>query len=227
MNEAIIQVDGVARGNPGPAAIAAIIKDNNRNIIVTTSKRIGISTNNEAEYKAVILGLEKAISLSVGLIEIHSDSEVVVRQISGKYCINEPNLKLLHQRVKHLEPYFDVLVIKYIPRKQNNEADQLAKKTLNLVRHIDYAQVCQLVLVIKQSKKEADDISRLHKLTDILKFFPGLDSVTLRCKANDKEFILNLPSVHVHYCYELREELKKILGKREIIVKPLREETQL
>ncbi len=100
MNELIIYVDGAARGNPGPAAIAAVIKGKQGETITTVSKRIGTSTNNQAEYRAIILGLEKAITLDAKLVEVRSDSELIVRQILGIYQVNKPTLLPLYQRVK-------------------------------------------------------------------------------------------------------------------------------
>lgn len=221
MNEAIIQVDGAARGNPGPAATAAIIKDKHGKTITTISRRIGTSTNNQAEYRAIILGLEEAIALGTKSVEVRSDSELVVRQICNRYRVRSLTLLPLYQQVKQLESSLVGFAINHIPREQNNEANSLANKTLDLVKHIGYAQACQLILKIRQSDKENNDIHFLHRLISILNNFPGLDLVKFSISAKDRSITLKLSNMRVNYCYELREELKHMLGKKGIIIKQL------
>jgi len=221
MNEAIIQVDGAARGNPGPAAIAAIIKDKRGKTITTISRRIGISTNNQAEYRAVILGLEKAITLGTKSVEVQSDSELVVRQICNRYRVRTPALLSLYQQVKQIQYSLVGFAINHIPREQNHEANDLANKTLDLVKHISYAQICQLIIKIKQSDDENENDIFLHRLISVLNNFPGSDLVKLSISAKDKSINLKLANLRVNYCCELREQLKHMLGKRGIIVKQL------
>jgi len=126
MNEVLIHVDGATRRNPGPAAIAAILKDKQGKTITTVSKRIGISTNNSAEYRAVVLGLRKAITLGAKFVEVLSDSELVVNQIHGKYHVRTMSLIPLYQQVKQLEHSLDGFTINHIPRQYNNKAHDLA-----------------------------------------------------------------------------------------------------
>ena len=83
----VIFTDGASRGNPGPAAIGAIIKDEQGRLITSISQAIGRTTNNQAEYRAVIAALEQAIRLGADQVELHSDSEWLVRQINGRYRV--------------------------------------------------------------------------------------------------------------------------------------------
>lgn len=221
MNEVVIRVDGAARGNPGPAAIAAIMQNKWGETLTTISRRIGISTNNQAEYRAIILGLQEAIAMGTRVVEVKSDSELVVRQICSRYRVSSPDLLPLYQQVKQLENSLVGFSINHIPREENSEANDLVNRTLNLVRHIGYAQVCQLIIRLRQSDNENSDIHFLHRLIDILKSFPGLDPVELSISSRDKHINLKLSNMRVHYCYELREQLKCIVGKRGIIVKQL------
>ena len=129
--KAIIYVDGAARGNPGPAAIGAIIKDERGKPHAHISQRIGTTTNNQAEYRAVIAALEKAIGLGARHVEVRSDSELVVRQITGKYRVKKATLKPLFQQVKQLQNSLEGFTITHIPREQNTEADNLANRALD------------------------------------------------------------------------------------------------
>ncbi len=129
----IIWVDGASRGNPGPAAIGAIMKDERGRIIARISQRIGTTTNNQAEYRAIIAALEQAIRLGAKRVEVNSDSELAVKQISGKYRVKKAALKPLHQKVKQLQSLLEDFTITHIPREQNAEADTLANIALKSV----------------------------------------------------------------------------------------------
>lgn len=122
----LIHADGASLGNPGPAAIGATIKDEQGRLITTISQRIGRTTNNQAEYRAVIAALEKAIELGAKQVDIKLDSQLVVRQISGRYRVKNAALKPLYQQVKHLQSLLEGFAITHIPRQQNREADSLA-----------------------------------------------------------------------------------------------------
>ncbi len=131
IEKAIIYTDGASRGNPGPAAIGAVIKDGQGRVLGKISRRIGITTNNQAEYQAVIAALEEAIRLGVAGVVIKSDSELVVKQINGRYRVKNPALKPLHQRVRELQSLFQSFAIASIPRRQNTEADRLSNVALD------------------------------------------------------------------------------------------------
>ncbi len=126
----IIHADGASRGNPGPAAIGATIKDEQGKLIACISQGIGRTTNNQAEYRAVIAALEKAIRLGAEEVDINLDSQLVVKQISGEYRVKKPALKPLYQQVKQRQSLLKGFSIAYIPRRQNTEADRLASRAL-------------------------------------------------------------------------------------------------
>jgi ribonuclease HI len=131
VRKVIINVDGAARGNPGPAAIGAILKDEDGNTLGRISRPIGVTTNNQAEYQAVIVALEKAISSGATQVVLKSDSELVVNQINGQYKIKNTALRPLYQKVVQLIGSLESFSITYIPREQNTGADALANKALD------------------------------------------------------------------------------------------------
>lgn len=126
----IIATDGASRGNPGPAAIGATIKDGQGKLIARISRHIGTATNNQAEYQAVIVALNEALRLGARKVDISMDSELVVRQLSGRYRVKNAVLKALYQEVKQLQGRLEALTVTHIPRSQNREADQLANMAL-------------------------------------------------------------------------------------------------
>jgi ribonuclease HI len=125
-----IYADGASQGNPGPAAIGGTIKDDKGRTLASISQGIGRATNNQAEYRALIAALEKAISLGVSETDVYSDSELIVRQINGNYRVKNALLKPLYQRVKQLQSQLDRFTITHIPRWLNTEADSLANAAL-------------------------------------------------------------------------------------------------
>jgi ribonuclease HI len=131
IKKVIINADGAARGNPGPAAIGAILKDETGNVVAHLSRRLGVTTNNQAEYQAIIIALEKSISLGVKQVIVKSDSELVVKQINGQYKIKNTALRPLYVKVVALIGKLESFSITCIPREQNAEADALANKALN------------------------------------------------------------------------------------------------
>ena len=130
VKKVIIHADGASRGNPGPAAIGATIKDEAGQLLAAISQRIGRATNNQAEYRALIAALEKAIKLGANEASIYLDSELIVKQITGKYRVRNAALKPLYDQVKSLQDQLRGSVITHIPRQQNTEADNLANAAL-------------------------------------------------------------------------------------------------
>lgn len=126
----VINADGASRGNPGPAAIGATIKDENGRLLASVSQRIGRTTNNQAEYRALIAALEKAISLEARRVDIRLDSELVVRQVEGRYKVKKATLRPLYLRVGELLGRLEGFTLTHIPREQNAEADRLANAAL-------------------------------------------------------------------------------------------------
>ena len=132
MKKAVIFADGASRGNPGPAAIGATIKNRRGKLIASISQRIGRATNNQAEYRAIITALEEAIRLGAKQVNINSDSELIVKQINGEYRVKKATLKPLYQQVKQLQSQLKGFTITHILRWQNTEADKLANKALDM-----------------------------------------------------------------------------------------------
>ncbi len=131
ISRVIICTDGAARGNPGPAAIGATLKDEQGTLVATISRRIGTTTNNQAEYRAVITALEKAVKLGIKDVELRADSELVIKQINGRYKVKNTALRPLYQEVVKLIGSLDSFKASYIPRERNAEADALANKALD------------------------------------------------------------------------------------------------
>jgi ribonuclease HI len=126
----VIYTDGASLGNPGLAAIGAVMKDEQGRLIARISQPIGRATNNQAEYRAIIAALEKAVSLGAEEVILNSDSELVVKQLNGSYRVKKPSLKPLYQKVKQLQSQLQGFSITHIPRQQNREADRLANRAL-------------------------------------------------------------------------------------------------
>ncbi len=122
----IINTDGLSKGNPGTAAIGATIKDERGKTLAAISKRIGITTNNVAEYKALIAALQQAKKMGGTQLEIRADSELMIRQLNGRYKIKSAGLKPLYIEVTQLLTQFETVSLKHIPRELNAEADRLA-----------------------------------------------------------------------------------------------------
>ena len=120
-----VYTDGACRGNPGPMAIGASIQDDTGKELATVSNLIGDGTNNIAEYRAVIAGLEKAKSLGAREIELRIDSKLVVEQLNGRYKVKNERLKLLHAQALELLSQFKFTVV-HVPREENQRADELA-----------------------------------------------------------------------------------------------------
>jgi ribonuclease HI len=126
MKKAIIYTDGGANPNPGPASIGVVIKDENMRTVGMVSRSIGKATNNEAEYRAVIAGLEMANKLGVRAAEIRSDSELLVRQVNGKYRVRAAGIRPFYIKVKQMQEQFEDCLFVYIPRELN-EAHHLTE----------------------------------------------------------------------------------------------------
>ena len=128
-----IFIDGACRGNPGPAGIGIVFFDGKKNL-KEISKAIGEATNNIAEYSALIFSLIEALALKAERIQICSDSELVCRQLGGKYKIKNPKLKFLYDEALTLFKCFKSVEIKHIPREENKQADRLATGSLKNIK---------------------------------------------------------------------------------------------
>ena len=127
----IINTDGGARGNPGPAGIGVVIADETGKIISLHNSYIGEATNNVAEYKALILALEKALILEAEELLINMDSELIVRQMQGRYKIKEPGLQILAREAFILIKKFKNVAFRHIFREKNKEADKLVNSAID------------------------------------------------------------------------------------------------
>jgi ribonuclease HI len=123
--------DGAARGNPGPAAIGVVLKDEAGVTAATISRTLGEATNNQAEYTAVIAGLEKAISLGAKQVTLKSDSELVVKQLLGLYKVKNADLREMYQRVIALTGKLEKFTALNIRREMNKQADALCNQALD------------------------------------------------------------------------------------------------
>jgi ribonuclease HI len=134
--ELIINTDGGARGNPGPAGVGVVFSDPAGQVLAEFKQYIGEATNNVAEYKALILALHEAAKLlklkaeSLNL-EIRMDSELIVKQMLGQYKIKEPTLKILAGEVLQLLKNFPRHTFKHVPREQNKRADKLVNQAID------------------------------------------------------------------------------------------------
>ncbi|WP_022670598.1 ribonuclease HI family protein [Hippea alviniae] len=122
-----LYVDGASSGNPGSAGIGVVIKSGDR-VLKSLSKSIGKTTNNVAEYTALIVGLKEVLDLGIKKVSVYSDSELVVKQVNGIYRVNNERLKKLKSEIEDLKSKFDEFSITHVPREKNRFADRLAKE---------------------------------------------------------------------------------------------------
>jgi ribonuclease HI len=127
----IIYCDGAARGNPGPAGAGALILGDDGSVIFELSKYLGETTNNQAEYQALIMALEEARKQGVDDVQIYSDSELMVRQIKGEYRVKNGGLKELFKLTLRKLQTFKKYSIDYLPREKNSIADALANRAID------------------------------------------------------------------------------------------------
>lgn len=126
-----VNVDGGARGNPGPAAIGAVVRDGDGEVLEERGERIGRATNNVAEYRALLLGIELAAAHGAGELELVGDSELIVRQVEGRYKVKDATMKELHGQVKAALAPFGSWSIRHVRREQNADADRLVNQALD------------------------------------------------------------------------------------------------
>jgi len=129
--KAMLYSDGASRGNPGPAAIGFLLQDSSGNELAAEGECIGTTTNNVAEYQAVLAGLRKARELGIEELEIRLDSELVVRQLNGDYKVRHPGLIEWKRRVDDMLRGFRNVHILHVDRKENAAADRLANEALD------------------------------------------------------------------------------------------------
>jgi len=127
----VVHVDGGARGNPGPAAIGVVVSKPDGEVIDELGEQIGPSTNNVAEYRALLRGVEQAAALGAHEVEIVNDSELIARQLTGAYKVKHPSMKPLYEEAIAALRAFDRWTIRTVPRAENARADALVNEALD------------------------------------------------------------------------------------------------
>ncbi len=134
-SELVIYCDGGARGNPGPAAIGAVVLDPSTDPptrLATVSERIGVATNNVAEYRALVAALEAAREFPARRVRVRADSQLIVRQLEGRYRVKQAHLRPYYERARELLSEYEDVELTHVPREQNTEADALVNAALDL-----------------------------------------------------------------------------------------------
>jgi ribonuclease HI len=124
-------IDGASRGNPGPASYAVVVRGPNGETVYEVGKYIGRVTNNIAEYYGLIAALDYASTHGIQSLRVRSDSELLVRQMQGRYKVKSPDLRPLHERASKLAHGLHTFRIEHVMREQNSEADRLANAALD------------------------------------------------------------------------------------------------
>lgn len=128
----LIRTDGGARGNPGPAGIGVVIEDaETGKVLEEHAEYLGVQTNNQAEYKAVILGLKRCRDLGATQVEVAADSELLIKQANGEYKVKNPGLARCFHELKNLETHFSKVSYRHVRREQNKAADALANRAMD------------------------------------------------------------------------------------------------
>jgi len=130
----VVHVDGGSRGNPGPAAGAAVISTPEGERLAQASELLGVATNNVAEYRGLLLGLRRASELGATDVELINDSELVAKQLSGVYKVKHPDMRPLHAQAIAALRAFEHWSIRSVPREQNAQADALVNAALDGAR---------------------------------------------------------------------------------------------
>lgn len=128
----LIACDGGARGNPGPAAIGAVVRDaESGELLASVSERIGVATNNVAEYQALVRALEEAERFGARAVTVRADSQLLVRQLEGAYRVKQAHLRPLYERASALLSAYEDVELQHVPREENVEADALVNAALD------------------------------------------------------------------------------------------------
>ena len=124
----IVACDGAARGNPGPAGIGAVVVSLDGEVLAEVAEGIGVASNNVAEYRAAIAGLEKAHELGATDVLLRSDSRLLIEQLAGRFRVKHPTLQRLHREARTLLASLDRYKLEHVPRERNKHADKLANR---------------------------------------------------------------------------------------------------
>jgi ribonuclease HI len=127
----VVHVDGGSRGNPGPAAAAAVLSTPDGDVVDEAARTLGRTTNNVAEYRGLLLGLQRAAALGATEVEVINDSELIAHQVTGRYKVKHPDMKPLHAEALRALGDFERWSIRPVPRAQNADADALVNQALD------------------------------------------------------------------------------------------------
>jgi ribonuclease HI len=130
----VVHVDGGARGNPGPAAAAAVLATPDGEVLDEAHELLGVATNNVAEYRGLLLGLARASALGADEVEVVNDSELVAKQVNGQYKVRHPDMQPLYEQALEALGGFRRWSIRSVPRAQNAQADALVNQALDGAR---------------------------------------------------------------------------------------------
>ena len=130
----VVHVDGGARGNPGPAAAAAVVSTPAGDVVDEAKQTLGVVTNNVAEYRGLLLGLERAAALGATEVEVINDSELIAHQVTGRYKVKHPDMKPLHAQALAALGEFERWSIRPVKRAENADADALVNQALDAER---------------------------------------------------------------------------------------------
>jgi probable phosphoglycerate mutase len=129
--DVVVNTDGGSRGNPGPAAVGAVICSPDGAVLAEVSEALGVATNNVAEYTAVLRALETAASLGARRVDLRSDSLLLIEQLNGRFKVKNPTLRVLHQKVRECARRFEEVRYAHVRREYNVEADALVNRALD------------------------------------------------------------------------------------------------
>ena len=121
-----MNVDGAARGNPGPAGIGVMVSNEDGRVVAELGEGIGHATNNQAEYRAALAGLTLAAEQAAAAVLLRSDSRLLIEQLGGRFRVKDPTLRRLHEEARRLMATFEEVSLEHVPREQNADADRLA-----------------------------------------------------------------------------------------------------
>ncbi|KPL04964.1 MAG: hypothetical protein AMK75_00010 [Planctomycetes bacterium SM23_65] len=131
----LVHIDGASSGNPGPAAAGVVIRTADDGTIVHEEGHyLGRATNNVAEYYALLIALEELLALRAESAVVYTDSELMVRQLTGRYKVKAPGLKFVHARVKRLSSLLKRFELRHVSREETRAADRLARKAIREAR---------------------------------------------------------------------------------------------
>lgn len=131
-----VYIDGASRGNPGPAGVGVVFVDSDEAVVRQFSAYVGETTNNVAEYLALLYALQEALQARYTVLTVKTDSELLVRQLNGQYQVRDPQLRLLHDLARHGARAFRSLRIEHVPRELNRLADRLAGQAITRHRSL-------------------------------------------------------------------------------------------